>query len=361
MKNLLLHLRVTMTIVLAFAAIFNGCKTSPTGSSGDTPQAASGVYVVNEGNFTRGNSSLTLYLPDSNKAYQDVFFVANGRNLGDTGNDIVLYAGKGYIVVSGSQKIEVITLTDHKSVGTLVLPGQRTPYKLAILNDAKAYVTNLSDTSVTVFNPSTLQIVNDRIRVGKNPEGVVGANGKVYVCNSGFGYDSTVTVLNVTTGGLIKTVAIGDSPSEVGVGPNNEVIVKCDGRSDYGNPANDTPGSIAIISSDNDVVIAKAILPLATYGHPGSMTISNKGYGYFQAKTGIIKFTFAGSILNVEGTPFAPVFAYRLAFDNATERLYATDPKDFVQRGDVIILDSKGKELSRFLAGIIPGAIAFKQ
>ncbi|MBF8294943.1 MAG: hypothetical protein HW389_1488 [Bacteroidetes bacterium] len=347
--------------LLLLLQLFNGCRTSPTEPSGTTPLSTTGVYVVNEGNFQRGNSSLTVYLPDSNKAYQDVFALANGRNLGDTGNDIVVHSGKAYIVVNGSQKIEVISLVGYRSVGTLTIPGKRGPYRLAILNDAKAYVTNISDTSITEFNPSTLQITIDRIKVGNNPMGIVGANGKVYVCNSGFGYDSTVTVLNATTGGLIKTVFVGDSPSEIGVGPNNVVIVKCDGRSDYSNPANDTPGSILKINSDNDVVIVRAILPLVTYGHPGRMTISNKGVGYFQAKTGIIKFTYSGTGLSIGGTPFASVAGYGLAYDDATDKLYVTDAKDYAQPGDVFVFDVEGQQKAKFQAGVIPGAIAFKR
>jgi len=347
--------------LLFLLQVFIGCRTSPTESSGTTPQSSAGVYVINEGNFQRGNSSLTVYLPDSNTAYQDVFALANGRNLGDTGSDIVVYAGKAYIVVNGSQKIEVISLDGYKSVGTLTIPGKRGPYRLTILNDAKAFVTNISDTCITEFNPSTLQITTDRIKVGNNPMGIVGANGKVYVCNSGFGYDSTVTVLNATTGGLIKTLFVGDSPREIGLGPNNEVIVKCDGRSDYINPANDTPGSILKISSDNDVVTIRAILPLVTYGHPGRMTISNKGVGFFQGKTGIIKFSYSGTGLSIGGTPFAAVTGYGLAYDDATDRLYVTDAKDYTQPGDVYVFDVEGQQKAKFQAGVIPGAIAFKR
>jgi YVTN family beta-propeller protein len=352
--------RPALALVLLLQA-FTGCRTSPTEPSGTTPPSTTGVYVVNEGNYQRGNSSLTVYLPDSNKAYQDVFALANGRNLGDTGNDIVIYGGKAYIVVNGSQKIEVISLTGYKSVGTLTIPGKRGPYRLAILNDAKAFVTNISDTSVTEFNPSTLQITTDRIKVGNNPMGIVGANGKVYVCNSGFGYDSTVTVLNATTGGLIKTVFVGDSPSEIGVGPNNEVIVKCDGKSDYSDPTRDTPGSILKINCDNDVIVAKAMLPLVTYGHPGRMTISNKGIGYFQSKTGIIKFSYSGAGLSIGGTPFAAVAGYGLAYDDATDKLYVSDAKDYAQPGDVYVFDVDGRQKAKFQAGVIPGAIAFKR
>jgi hypothetical protein len=361
MRNQLhLHTRFLQLLLISIIA-FAGCRTSPTETSSQTPQNTTAVYVVNEGNFLRGNSSLTVYLPDSNKAYQDVFSAANGRNLGDTGNDIVIYGGKAYIVVNGSQKIEVISLANNKSLGTLNLPGQRNPYKLTILNDAKAFVTNLSDTSVTEFNPSTLQVVTGRIKVGLNPMGIAAANGKIYVCNSGFGYDSTVTVFNASNGVVIRTVVVGDSPSEIGVGPNNEVVVKCDGRSDFSNPANDTPGSILKLNSDNDVIISKATLPLQTYGHPGRMTISNKGFGYFQAKSGVIKFTYSGSTLSIGGTPFATIAGYGLAYDDAVDRLYVSDPKDYVQPGEVIIFDSNGNQINQFLAGIIPGAIGFKR
>lgn len=342
-------------------ALIAGCRSNPAAPSGSTPTAPKGVYVVNEGNFQRANASLTFYLPDSSKAYQNVFALANGRDLGDTGNDIAINGDKAYIVVSGSQKIEVISTVDHKSVGTLKLPGRRTPYDIVVLSDAKAYVTNLLDSSVTAFNPSTLQIVFDRIKVGANPQGIAGSNGKIYVCNSGFGYDNTITVLNAGTGALIKTVVVGDSPSQVGVGPNNVVVVKCDGKSDFANSANDTPGSISIINSENDVVITKIILPLVTYGHPGRMSVSSKGYGYFSGKPGIIRFSYTSSTLSIEGTPFSAMQAYSLTIDDMTDRLYATDPKDYVQLGEVALIDSKGIEIKRFTAGIIPGAIAFKQ
>ena len=354
-------LRGSSSLLIVAAFQLFGCRSNPTAPPVETPVAVAGVYVVNEGNFMRGNSTLTLYLPDSAKAYQDVFTSANGRPLGDTGNDIVYYAGKIYIVVSGSQKIEVISATDQKSTGTFVIPGQRNPYKLVIVNDARAFVTNLSDTTITSFNPSTLQIITDRIRVGKNPQGIVYANGKIYVCNSGFGFDSTVTVLNATTGSLIRTIVVGESPSEIGVGANNEVFVKCDGRFDYGDPTRDTPGSIVAINSDNDVVINKAILPLTTFGHPGRMTVGSKGYGFFVSKNGIQQFRFFNSQIEIDVKLLSPLSAYGLTLDDTGNLLYATDAKDYVQNGDVYVYDLQGVQKAKFQAGVIPGAMAFKR
>jgi len=354
-------IRSPLCILPFVISLLVGCRSNPTASPVEVLVSGNAVYVVNEGNFMRGNSTLTLYLPDSGKAYKDVFASANGRPLGDTGNDIAFLAGKIYVVVSGSQKIEVISATDQKSVGTLILPGQRNPYKIAIVNDAKAYVTNLSDTTITSFNPSTLQIITDRIRVGKNPQGIAYANGKIYVCNSGFGLDSTVTILNATTGGLIKTIVVGDSPSEVGVGANNVVYVKCDGKSDYGDPTKDTPGLLVAINSDNDVIINKATLTLSTFGHPGKLTLSSKGYGFFVSKNGIQQFRLLNSLIEINVTPVSPLSAYGLTLDDKGDLLYATDAKDYVQDGDVYVYDLQGKQKAKFQAGVIPGAIAFKR
>ena len=352
---------VLMIAAFIMAIGFVSCRSNPSAPPVETPQSTTGVYVVNEGNFMRGNSTLTVYLKDSSKAYQDVFAAVNGRPLGDTGNDIVIHGGKAYVVVNGSQKIEVISLTDHKSVGTLALSGIRSPYKLAIVNEGRAYVTNLSDTSVTCFNPSTLQILTDRIKVGKNPMGILYANGKIYVCNSGFGYDSTVTVLNATTGALIRTVVVGDSPSEIGFGANNEVYVKCDGRSNWTDPTKDTPGALVAINADNDVIIDKVVLPIDTFGHPGRLATSVKGFGFFVSKNGIQQFRLNNSRLELNAALISSMKPYGLAYDEVGMLLYATDAKDYVQAGQVIGMNVSGVEQFRFAAGIIPGSIAFKR
>jgi hypothetical protein len=48
-----------------------------------------GVFVLNEGNFTWGNGSLSLYSYDSTKIYNNLFQDINGRPLGDVPNAII--------------------------------------------------------------------------------------------------------------------------------------------------------------------------------------------------------------------------------------------------------------------------------
>ena len=160
-------------------------QSNPVVSPSEQPTSLTGVYVVDEGNFQHSNSTLSFYVPDSNKVYPDVFFAANSRSLGDVGNDMVIYNNKGYIVVNNSNKIEVISTDNNKSLAAIA-DGDNSPYKLAIVSDTKGYITNLYKGTVTAFNPTTFVINKDGIAVGLNPQGIAVANGKVYVCNSGF-------------------------------------------------------------------------------------------------------------------------------------------------------------------------------
>ena len=53
------------------------------------------------------------------------------------------------------------------------------------------------------------------VQVGSNPEGIVESNGKLYVCNSGWGYDNTMSVIDIATFTVEKTVEVASNPNEI--------------------------------------------------------------------------------------------------------------------------------------------------
>jgi hypothetical protein len=52
---------------------------------------------------------------------------------------------------------------------------------------------------------------------------------------------------------------------------------------------------------------------------------------------------------------------YAMAIDQATDRLYLADAKDFTSDGEVSIYGSDGTFIRSFVAQRIPGAFAFKR
>lgn len=349
-------------LLLVLLASIGGCtKTDAITDSGPIPDASQVIYVVNEGNYGKANASVTAYLPDSLKTYQDVFYSANNRSLGDVGNDLVIYGKYGYIVVNNSQKIEIVLLETMKSVGTITLPGSKGPFKAAIYSETKGYVTNLYDNSVTVFNPTTFAIVKERIPVGLNPQGILAFNGKIYVCNSGYGADSTISVIDPLTDAVVDRIVVGRSPSEIGYTQDGKLVVMCYGVTSYPDPAKESSGSIVCIDPSTLTVTKTLPLPFLVYDHPVKMAVSHQGDVYIKVMSGIMKVETTN--MTVSNAVFIPSTSYGITgmtFDDANNRLYVADAMDFVSAATVSIYNAGGVLITSFTAGIIPGTIVCK-
>ena len=71
--------------------------------------------MLNSGDWKSNNSSLTKYDFETGAVVQNYFELQNGRCLGNTANDIIVYGSKMYIAVSGESTVEVVSL-DAESV-----------------------------------------------------------------------------------------------------------------------------------------------------------------------------------------------------------------------------------------------------
>ncbi len=347
-----------ITIVLLSIIALIGCKEDdPFTPPPENAIITKGIYILNEGGFTKSNASLTVYVSDSNKVYSDVFYSANLRSLGDVANDIVFNNNKAFIVVNNSDKIEIISTDTHLSLGIITVPGN-SPYKITILNDSKGYFTNFKKGTVTSFNPTTYAIIKANISVGMNPQGIIAANGKIFVCNSGNGFDSTVSVIDPALDSVVTTINVGRSPADIAIDNDGEVMVLCNGFTDYSDSNNDTPGSIVVIDPKTLVLKTTIPLPLATFGHPNELAVSSKGYGFTVVKDGVLKFdTKSNSIILPQ---FIPRTSYSIAVDDATERIYLGDAKDYNSNGKVYIYEKNASIKDSVTVGIIPGTILFK-
>ncbi len=347
MKNIL------MLASLAF--IVNSCTKAPTSSAQYYVPAASAVFVLNQGNFGQGNSSLTAYYPDSNLTVNGLFKLANSRNLGDLGNDIAFNGSRAYMVINNSDKIEVIDPTTALSVGTVYFPSGTSPYRIAFYVPSNiAYVSDLYTNSVSVVNLATDAIISqDTISVGANPYGIACVNGKVFVANSGYGSGNTVSVIDAAKREVVKTITVGSGPTEVEVDENGDVWVACPGQ-----PGDD--GSIYVISSSTDSIIDSINtgmqIPSFT-GHVLAIDTQN-GAAYLIADSSVVKLDVSTHRI-VDRNLISGSF-YALSVDEATGNVYVTDAKDYKTNGEVYIYNSGGQYTNRsFTAGINPDGIAF--
>ncbi|MGE5420115.1 MAG: YncE family protein, partial [Chloroflexota bacterium] len=173
-------------------------------------QLGGGAFVVNEGNFLGGNSSLSFFSYDSLEVFNDLFSSNNSRPLGDVANSMVNFGDNGYIVVNNSGKIEVIDQKSFKSKATI--SGLVSPRNMAILNESKAYVTSMYSDSIAILNLYS-NTISGYINLGKTSEAIVVNGSTAYVSNWLGG--NKVFVINTMLDKVIDSITVGLEPESL--------------------------------------------------------------------------------------------------------------------------------------------------
>ena len=341
-------------LILMFS-FFMACEDDPTSSDdNDKPLTLDGVYITNEGNFGQSNGSLSYLNIDEGKVYNNIYKTVNGTGLGDVVQSMTIVDSLGYIIVNNSNKIEVISLNTLKRKDTIELPVGSSPRYMAVVDDERAYVTNLYTNNVAVINLNDNSI-SSYITVGNNPEQIVSISDKAYVANSGFGVGNTVSVINVADNQVIKTITVGDNPRFVQISAQDEVHILCSGSyGDWSDPDDDTDGGVYVIDPNSDTVVGSFVID----GHPSGLALNSHNSGYFLNKGYIAVYdTDEKKVLNeklINGS------YYSLAVDISNDLIFALDAKDYQQSGELSVYDSNGDLKYNYTVGIIPGFTAFK-
>lgn len=187
MKKYLLGLAV----LLMGTAVMTSCSDDNDGPETYLQEYSTGAYVVNSGNmYSNIESSLTAIDYASSTATQNVFKTANGRPLGNTANDGIVYGNKIYLAVDQSNTIEVIDKTTKKSIkqiNTTELLGKAegADPRHIIADGGKVYFTTYGGYVAAV--DTTDFALQKKWQVGSYPEGLVIGNGNLYVANSNYG------------------------------------------------------------------------------------------------------------------------------------------------------------------------------
>ena len=187
MKKYLLGLAV----LLMGTAVMTSCSDDNDGPETYLQEYSTGAYVVNAGNMrSKIESSLTAIDYASSTATQGVFKAANGRTLGNTANDGIVYGNKIYLAVDQSNTVEVIdkkTKKSIKQINTTELLGNAEGVEPRHISadGGKVYFTTYGGYVAAV--DTTSFALQKKWQVGSYPEGLVIAHGNIYVANSNYG------------------------------------------------------------------------------------------------------------------------------------------------------------------------------
>ncbi|RMD92944.1 MAG: hypothetical protein D6814_16255, partial [Calditrichaeota bacterium] len=309
------------------------------------------------------NASLTFFNFHTGEVFQNYFQTVNpGLRLGDTANSIAISGNRGYIVMNGSNTLEVIEVSTAKSLGRVILRGNPSPRNAVILNDTLGFVTALFTDEVIRFNPSTLQETG-RIAVGPAPEGIVVSGNRLFVANSGLGDiragepgAGTVSVVDIETGREMARVPVLPNCTLIKKSPEGFLFVS--GTGSYTNAA---VTGLAIL----DPAGLRVIDTLRVGGHPTDFVLGRSGLGYVLTDSAVVKFNWrARQVVDAHFIPKEklgqPAWFSAIALAESRKELYIGNARNFTTNGEVICFDFDGNEKFRFPTKLNPGTLYFK-
>ena len=190
----------------------------------DPTRGETRLYVLNEGGFGEGNSSLTrlAFAPD-------VYGAVNGKQLGG-GGSAMLYdeaGGRLFVLVPQARLVRVLDATTYREL-------DNSPIDLGDISRGRALAVDENYLWVSSWDGGVIQVNLDNgderayILPGKG-EGIAVQNGRLFVALSyqsdSFDPDSRVLVFDVQTGEPLDTLDVGIHPVSIFANPDDNSLV----------------------------------------------------------------------------------------------------------------------------------------
>lgn len=215
-------------LLAAFAALsLAACQSEipPCMMPDITPAGIRGAIILNNGNWGSNDASIAVYNPEDQSVAPEQFLAANGQHLGDLGQDILILGNEIYIAVNGSKVVFVtdMNLNIKRAIEVEFEGGKMSPRYLASAN-GKVYVTYYEG-FLGEITPGSYEVRTTPI--GSYPESLCISGGKAYVANSGYGYDNTVSVVDLTSFEEEKKITVNQNPQYVATDNEGKTLYVC--------------------------------------------------------------------------------------------------------------------------------------
>lgn len=216
-------------LVGSFASCGNDIETPDGPNPDEQPKEVSGFLILNRGSNQENNSAIHFYDYATSQLSDDIYKKANNSSLGESAQQMLVYGSKIYVAVTFSNRLSVLDMNgkllktiEPKDGGNTLNP------RCLAAKGGKVYMTYYNGHAVAALDTVSLEVENT-VAVGRYPEELTVANGKLYVANSGGGdypkYGSTVSVVDLSTFKVEKNVDVIINPVSLQSDSKGDVYV----------------------------------------------------------------------------------------------------------------------------------------
>jgi hypothetical protein len=335
MKN---HFFKTLLVLIAITT-FISCEDS----SSDEVYIPKGEYdlgfiVSNEGNFGSPNASVSFISEDLLTSVDQVFSKVNSNTpLGDVLQSITFDDNYAYLVVNNSNKIEVVDRYTFKQITTLTenisLP------KYAEVEDGKLYITNSGSKSIVVYNVSDFSY-NSTIEIKSTVDQIIIEDDFIYVQNAAFGFGNKITVVDIKTNTIIKTIETGEGLNSMEEEDGILYAMHKTGVTKINTTTNEVIGEITLageLASTSQIDIEDGIIYFIS---------GTKIYAAAKSSTEFADIPLVDT--KVEGPSW--FVGYGFAVEN--DKIFYSDVKGFTENSALLVYNLKGEFLESINTGI---------
>jgi DNA-binding beta-propeller fold protein YncE len=329
--------------------LFASCvkdKPQVTPAAPASPGGGRSVYVINEGNFSVGNSSISRFDPASGEVVPDIYKHANGSGPGDVSQSLSVVNGSFVLVVNGSGKVLVCD-GDFRRQREIALPSPR--YLLPV-TAAKCYVSDLKSGAIAVVNLTT-GMKTGEIKCPGWTEQMLMVYHKVYVTNMSRSY---LYVVNTIEERITDSISVGFNAGSLVLDRNDKIWVLSGG--------DETKGAVAKLTRIDPLTdLVEQNFDILEQGFPRSLSISPSADTLYFLNGPVYRLS-----INDTQIPAQPFIAkgtrnyYGIGISHRDGRIYLSDALDYIQATNVYYFSRGGAELGSFKAGINASGFLFE-
>lgn len=313
-----------------------------------------GYWILSEGYAGSNNAEMAWFDVSTGEIATKQFKALNETDLGDTGNVLKLYGSKMYVVVTGpgfgaegEGYIEVIDPTTGVSIKRIPFKdasGETAKPRSIVFEGGKGYITSFSN-EVVRLDTASLELDAFAALGGLYPEGLAYNNGNLYVCNSGFGEDNKISVVDIESMTETKVITTAMNPTGI-VSASSGVLYFNTNYPDY---------TLYKLTTDDEVITEMPGVNVADMTYTNN-NIYTSLYDWGTSLGEVSKFntiTEETSPINLDlaGAGIPMLMEYKIGAINDSEYLFISGMGQ-----DVVIFDPTTSEIKHALQTGVPNA-----